>query len=933
MATPAGRKSGRLSPRARRAIIGAVVLLTVLLVGGRIAVSLYTETLWFAELGHARVYWSRLAATLLTRTLAALLGAALVFGNLWAVTRGIGPVHVRRRYGNLEIAEQVPRRLVVAGVVVVSLLAGWWLAEIVFDPAVALHAWMWTQRPEWGIADPVFGNDISFYVFSLPLLQRAVDLLLLVVIWTAMLVTIGYVLLGAIRWDSNRITILPGPLAHLGALAASMVVLFGVAWFIGRYALLFDGTGIGGALGYTDVHAGMPGRWAILLLSLFAGWSVLVGARRGNWIPVAIGAGTFLLGVIVFGTALPAALQKLRVEPNELGMEARYIGWNIASTRAAYALDRMRREPYAYSANAPTAAPAPAVLEGLPRWDPDPLQKVYNQNQATRSYYTFPRVDFDRYGPPGRQRQVAIAVREFSIAGMPEGARTWQTLHLNPQFVRGIGAVVSPAAGTRETGEPVTWLGNQGGELVARAADAPPELRIDNPSVFFGETMGEQVDYIVVNPGDSAFAGEAGRDFPAGIALGSPLRLLAFAWRFGEQNLLFSGELDSSSRIVYRRALIDRLRALAPFVLWDSDPLPVIHDGRVVWMLDGYTATSNYPLSRAIATENGGRVRYLRAAVKATIDAVTGRVAMYVVDGTDPLAETYRRAFPSLLRPLAEMPPGLQLHLRYPVLFLNAQASILQEYHVDDPRTFYAGQEEWEISKELGEGGELTAYRPSYLRVPLPPAAEPEFLLLLPFIARERQNMTALLVARNDAPHYGELVLLEMPPGELVQGPSQVQSAVEQDPLVAEQLSLWRRAGSDVDLGQLRVVPTGAGFLYMQPLFLSAQGNPIPELRRVIVSDGRSVRMEATLAEAVAGLAGEAANGGARAPGAARPDASASPADARAVTPDQVLDLLNRAERRLREGDFAGFGADLREVRRLLEEMERTGSVEGQAPL
>ncbi|HEX6589540.1 MAG TPA: UPF0182 family protein [Longimicrobiales bacterium] len=921
MAKAAGRKSGRLSPRARRAIIGAVVLLTVLLVGGRIAVSLYTETLWFAELGHARVFWSRLGATLATRATAALLAAALVFGNLWVVTRGIGPVHVRRRYGNLEIAEQVPRRLVHFGIVVVALLAGWWLAEIVFDPAVSLHAWLWTQRPDWGIADPVFGNDVSFYVFTLPLLQRAIDLLLLVIVWTAMLVAVGYVLLGAIRWESNRLTILPAPLAHLGALAASLVVLFGVGWFLGRYALLFDGTGIGGALGYTDAHARMPGRWAILLLSLFAGWSVLLGARRGTWVPAAIGVGAFLVGVLVFGQALPAALQKLRVEPNELAMEAPYIGWNIGFTRAAYGLDRMRREPYAYSAAAPTAAPSPAVLEGLPRWDPDPLQKVYNQNQTQRSYYTFPRVDFDRYGPPNDQRQVAIAVREFSTPGLPEGARTWQTLHLNPQFVRGIGAVVSPAAGTSATGEPVNWIGARGGQLVARADDAPAELRIDNPSIYFGESMGEHVDYIVVNPRDSMFAGQPGIDFPAGIPLDSPLRLLAFAWRFGEQNLIFSGELDSSSRIVYRRALVERLRALAPFVLWDSDPLPVIHDGRIVWMLDGYTATSNYPLSRAIATENGGRVRYLRASVKATIDAVTGGVAMYVVDESDPLAQTYRRAFPSLLRPIAEMPAGLQAHLRYPVLYLNAQASILEEYHVDDPRTFYAGQEEWEVSKALGDGGELTAYRPSFVRVPLPPAVQPEFLLLLPFIARERQNMTALLVARNDAPNYGELVLLEMPPGELVQGPSQVQSAVEQDPLVAEQLSLWRRAGSDVDLGQLRVVPTGGGFLYMQPLFLSATGNPIPELRAVIVSDGASVRMETTLAEAVAGLAGQAANG---APGTVPTPGPGTPAAPQpAVTPAQVLDLLDRAERRLREGDFAGFGADLREVRRLLEELDQ----------
>ena len=905
-----------MSARTRRGIVAAVVLLLVLLVGGRIGVTLYTETLWFAELGHAGVFWTRVAATVMTRLLATVLGGTVVFLNLWWATRGIGPVHLRRRYGNLEIAEQIPRRLVITGIVVASLLAGWWLAEVAFDPATALHAWMWTQRPDWGVADPVFGNDLSFYVFTLPLLVRIIDLLVLVVLWTFMLVVVGYVLMGAVRWEQNRLLVLPTPIVHLASLGAAILVLFGVSWFVGRYGLLIDGHGVSGALGYTDVHARMPGRIAILALSLLGAFGVVRGAQRGSWIPAATGVGVFLLGILVFGQAAPAALQKLRVEPNELAMEMPYLRWNIDFTRAAYGLDRIRRQPYEYAQTEGASAPPPAVLDGLPRWDPEPLQAVYNQNQATRGYYTFTRVDFDRYGEPGRERQVAIAVREFTAAGLSEGARTWTTLHLNPQFVRGIGVVVSPAAGTRETGEPITWLG---GLPVVRANDAPEELRIDNPSIFFGESMGE-VDYIVVQPGDSAFVGEPGRDYPAGVSLGSPLNLLAFAWRFGEQNLLFAGELDDDSRIVFRRVLNERVRALAPFLMWDSDPLPVVHDGRVVWMLDGYAATPNYPLSRALATENGGGVRYMRASVKATVDAVTGRVAMYVVDATDPLAETYRRAFPTLLRPIDEMPEPLRRHMRYPVLYMNAQASILEEYHIDDPSTFYAGQEEWQISRALGPSGELVAYRPGFVRVPLPPASDPEFLLMLPFIARERQNMTALLVARNDQPAYGELVLLEMPADQLVQGPSQVQSAIEQDPIVAQDLSLWRRAGSDVDLGQLRVVPSGSGFLYMQPLFLSAQGNPIPELRRVIVSDGRSVSMQPTLVEAVAGLAGAAA-GGARPARGDDPGAEPRPG-ATALTPAEALELLDRAERRLRQGDFAGFGNDLRELRRVLEEME-----------
>lgn len=902
-----------MSRRTRRIVIGAIVFLLLALIGGRVGVALYTETLWFRELGYGGVYWTRLGATVLVRATAAILGGAAVLANLWWATRGIGPVQIRRRYGNLEIAEQLPRRLLFIGIVVVSLLAGWWIAEVAFDHAAALHVYLWLERPAWGVPDPLFGHDLAFYAFTLPVLRHALQYLLLLTLWTVALVVIGYVVMGSIRWENNRPVLNQAPLVHLASLAAAMIALFGVAWWLGRYELLMNGSGVGGGLGYTDVRARMPGQWAVLALAGLACFMVVQGARRRNWLPPAVGIGMLLLGAIVFGQVLPAMLQKLRVEPNELAVEAPYIRWNIEFTRRAYGLDRLTRQDFRYARTDAPPVPSAAVLDGLPRWDLEPLREVYNQVHTTRGYYTFADVDFDRYGPAGAQRQVAIGVREFTASGLTEGARTWQTLHLNPQFVRGVGAVLTPASETRESGEPVTW---SVGIAVERGSDAPSPVELENPSVFFGETMGEGADYIVVQPGrDSVFGGQPGRDFPEGISVGSPLRLLAFAWRFGEQNLLFSGALDDDSRIVFRRQIGDRLRALAPFVMWDSDPLPVVHAGRIVWLVDGYTATADFPLSRPIATTGGSRVRYLRSSVKATVDAVTGAVGIYIVDPDDPIAEAYRRVFPSLLRSVDDMPDGLRQHLRYPRLFLNAQASILTEYHIDEPRTFYSGQDVWEISKALGPGGELAQYEPIYVRVPMPPADEPEFLLMLPFIARERQNMTAIIVARNDPPHYGELVLLDLPVREQIPGPSQVQSAIEQDPAISEQLSLWRRGGSDVDMGDLRVVPTGTGFLYMQPLFLVATNNPIPELRAIIVSDGRSVSMEPTLPEAVAGLAGAAASRAAR---AVAQDAPARPA----VTAGDALDILDRAERRLRQGDWAGFGTDLGELRRLLESWE-----------
>ena len=386
--------------------------------------------------------------------------------------------------------------------------------------------------------------------------------------------------------------------------------------------------------------------------------------------------------------------------------------------------------------------------------------------------------------------------------------------------------------------------------------------------------------------------------------MGSLPRMLAFAWRFRDKNLLFSGELSEESRFVFRRSIHERVREIAPFLFWDPDAQPVISGGRIHWILDGYVASSTYPLARRLEFPAAGSIRYLRNSVKAVVDAVTGRVTLYRVDDDDPILATYARIFPGLIEPQSEMPAELRAHLRYPTLFLLAQAEILKEYHVDEPLAFYAGQDLWQLPH--GFGSAAAVYRPIHSLMKLPAEDDVEFLLPIPFIARGRQNMTALLVARNDPPNYGQLVLLELPRDQQVPGPNQVAALMEQDPAISPQLSLWRQAGSEVNLGYLRVLPLEDAFLYLQPIFLSARESSIPELARVVASDGRSVTMATSLEEAVRQLRSpmdppraEARGEGGEAPAMPGVEGEWS---------RRALELMNEAEQRLRSGDWAGFG-------------------------
>lgn len=893
-----------------RRLVGLVIAaLIIVLIISRALVGFYTDALWFEQVGFGSVFWTRFKVDVVTRAAAALFAGFIVLGNLWIVTRQLGPVHVRRRYGNLEISEQIPRNLVRVGIVIASVLAGWWLSGVKFGGGMSLTILTWLKRAPWGATDPLFGHDLSFYVFSLPVLYQFVEFLMLVALWSLVLAALGYALVGAIRVRDNRVQIDSSPRVHTVVLLATLLVLVGVHLWIGRYAVLMHGTGFNGAIGYTDVHARLPAQRITAILAVLAGLALIYSALRRTWLPaIAMGALLFVAG-IGGGMLYPSFIQKFRVDPNEFRFEEPYIRWNIDFTRRAYGLSNVTRLPYDYKRLGAQPPELANRLDEIPLWDLEPLQTAYNQLQIIFPYYHFASLDYDRYATANGTRQVAVGVREFLPTGLPENSRTWQNLHFDPKFIRGLGATVVPAA-VMQRGEPPTWLANL--NPIELAADAPPQLALTDPSVYFGETMD---NYIVIRKDTSLTTPSTA------IPLTNTLRVVAFAWRFADKNLLFTGNLTQGSHLAFRRRISERVRTIAPFIAWDPDPYPVISGGHIVWIIDGYSATTAFPLSRRIDVDQVGGVRYLKNTVKATVDAASGVVRLYRFDQTDPIVATYANAFPQLFANADAMPADLRAHVRYPWLYLQEQAGVYGHYHLTNPDAFYRAEDVWSMpqSADAGTGG--LPFRAVYQMMTVPGEQTEEFVLTAPYIARQRQNMTALLIARNDGANYGELRMYELPRNQLVPGPAQVHAIVEQDPTISQQLSLWRQAGSDVNIGHARVVPIAGSFLYILPLFLSAQGSPIPELQRIIVSDGVRTSMANTLTEAVAGMFGTTAVAPAATAAAqpARPGAARPPVPL-AAWPRQALDLLDQAERALRAGDFAGYGERLKELRRVLEQ-------------
>ena len=895
-------------------------LLAIVLVG-RVAVNAYTEILWFDSLGYSSVFWTRVLWGYGLKVLIAVLVGAVIFLNLRFIARSLGGIRIKRSVGDLVISEQLPEAVVVAGVGLFSALFGAWVGAAV-PGTVGLNVLFLLNAPEWGVTDPFLGRDLNFFFILLPLLRNAVTLGLIIAFLVFTLAAGGYALTGSLQWGQGRLEIEDQPRVHLAVIIAVFCVVLAAQFWLSRYVLLLNGTsGVQGIFGFADAEARMPAYNILTALALCVSAGALWSGFKKRPLALIATSALLMVGGLAAGQAYPAFVQRIRVEPNELERESPYILENMRFTRMGFDLTDLDRREFDYAQGSTVDWQAAASqFDGLPVWSSQALLTTFRELEARFPYYDFPRVTVDRYQGPNGMVPVALSVREV----LPQGIQdpNWQNLHLRDDYIRGMGAVVSAAAARTPEGRPQMFVSGIPPEF--SASDATPQsLELTQPNVYVGA---RRQDYAVINPSEPDSANPEGKqpgiNFPAGIQLDSWLKTLALAGRFREWNLLpfVSSEVDRNSRFVFRRDVLERVGEISGMLLrYPEPPYPVIHEGRIVWILEGFTTTRSFPLSTLHDLDAGRPVAYARNSVKVTVDGVTGAVTFYVVDEADPLLRAYSSGFPTMFRPLADMPEGLREHIRYPRTMLSLQARVLFQYHQETARLFHGQQDVWALPQELAQGTTPVPYQPEYGLYRLPGEEEKDFLLTSVFVPRGRQNLTAILAASSDPERYGELVLFDVPVEDQVPGPRQVEALVEQDPLISQQFSLWRTGGSQVWTGHLHLVPVGRTLLYMEPVFLAAEEDAIPELRRFVVSDGYRVSMEETLSESIQALARIAGDTAPElTPGEGALDLPTLDVD---EWPAEALTLLDVADSALRDGDFQGFGEALDELRALLERL------------
>jgi len=905
--------------RAGRVLLLSAISLGVVMLVGRALAGLFTEVLWYRSVGYERVFWTRLAVEGGTKVLAGALAAVLAFLNFRVVARSLHGIQIRRKFGNLEIAERIPRRAILLGVTALSAFLGLWLGAA-FPDGAGMGLLLLFRAPEWGLVVPPLGRDVSFFVFTLPVLGGALTLGLALLFLLLSFSVAGYAATGSISARGGRLEAGALPWKHLSILGALFLLILAGRFLLAPFHLMLDGnSAVQGIFGFADYHARVPGYRILAAITLMAAGVAMRSGFRRRPAPLLTSGLAVVLGGLGLVQVYPSLVQRFQVEPNELVRETPFIEANIRFTRIGFGLDRLQRRDYDYAPEVVAdLGIAASQFAGLPIWTPDALLTTFRQVEARFRYYDFGRVTVDRYPSSDGVTPVAVAVREIDPLGIEDP--NWQNLHIRTRFQAGMGAVAAAANQRTPEGRPLMLV--SGIPPVSTLDPRAPEgLVFTDPSIYFGPRA--QL-YAIVSPDSVGSPVGTDRRMPAGIELSSLLRKLALAWRVREANVLFASEVSPESRFVFRRSVVERASAIAPFLRFLGPPYPVLHEGSITWILDGFTATRNFPISTARILPGAGAATYLRNSVKVTVDGVTGETQFYRVEEDDPLLEAWSRVFPSLLRPFEEMPSPLQAHILYPRELLEVQAGVLLQYHQGTAPRLHGQQDVWAIPQELSQGSRPVPYVPEYGAYRLPGEDDPEFLLSTVFVPVGRQNLTALLAARCDPQRYGELLLFDILVEEQVPGPRQVEALVEQDPVISQQLSLWRQGGSQVWSGHLHIVPVGRTLLYMEPIFLAADADAIPELRRFVVSDGRRVVMEPTLEEAMMALALASGTGGS-VPGGTEVSALPAPAPG-GSWPREALELLEEAEDHLRRGDWAGFGRALEALRALLRDLAtRTG--------
>ena len=752
----------------------------------------------------------------------------------------------------------------------------------------------------------------------MPFLDLARYLALAVVVLSLLASAAAYVVAGTLALDPVR-----GPVVgddarrHLGLLIAGVFLLLAWGAYMDVPRILTTPAGIIHGASYVDVVLRIPALRALLVVTVVcAGLSVLTAMTSRNT-PLVAAVGLYAL--VTVGVNVGAvAVQRLIVTPDEQQREAPYIVRNIEATRQAFGLETIDARDLSGDATLTAAdiANNTETINNVRLWDHEPLLDTFGQLQEIRTYYDFVSVDNDRYLIDGEYRQIMLSSRELNSDSLPN--RSWVNEHL--QYTHGFGVAMGPVNQVTEEGLPVLFI-----------QDLPPtssvDLSVDQPSVYFGELTN---GYVIVNTDTDEFHYPEGDDNVStrydgagGVALSSLVRQLLFAVRFRDYEILVASQLGNDSRILYHRNILDRVTTIAPFLQYDGDPYLVISEGRLVWMLDAYTISDQYPY--ATPATNG--INYIRNSVKIVIDAYDGTTTFYLADATEPMAKTLQAIFPGFLHPLDEMSDDLRAHIRYPEELFSLQTAIYSTYHMTNPEVFYNREDQWEVPVIDNE-----QMQPYYTIMRLPGESEAEFIQMLPFTPRGKNNLAAWMVARSDGDQYGKMLVFQLPKQKVIFGPSQIVARINQDQEISPQITLWNQQGSEVIQGTLLVIPIEEALLYVRPLYLRADGGRIPELKFVIVAYQNQIVMEKTLELALNRMFGDSPSPGSLPAGAilAAAELPAETGAAPPLAPGTATNPLvtaatahyRRALDAQRQGNWAEYGDEIEQLGAVLERLE-----------
>ena len=912
-----GRRRGTARrPPSRRGVVITIIVFLLLLVPILLLPlnEFLTDLLWFRSLGLEDVYLRRYTAGFWAFVAFFLIFFVIALPNLY-----------------LALRPQVPRIVVDQGSrssALAQTLRLLWVPAIpaFFFGLAGGDQWdellRWLNAVPFGVTDPLFGRDVGFYFFTLPILEFVRGWGIAAVLVIAAGVVAIYAVRGVISVATSTITradlgvagrtalALARPArAHLSVLGGLFLLLIATGYVLDQYDLLFRTEPVLTGAGFASVNARIP---ALTILTFIVGIAALACFANAFARTLWVLAGSIVLwfaATVLINGVYPAVVQNFVVAPDQLNKERPYLERNIAATRAAYSLDKIEESLFNV-ADTPSQAEATrefADTLSVRLWDYRRLLSDFDQIQALRQYYDFQDVDVDRYAIGGREVPIMLSARELNTVSLP--AKTWVNLHL--QFTHGFGAVMTPVGGVAAEGRPLFLV-----------KDIPPqgEPKIDEPRIYYGELTN---DYVIANSASEEF------DYPqegtdartrysgkGGVGISSLWDRLLFTLRFGETNVLFSDQIRSDSRILFHRNISDREKLIAPFLEYDKDPYLVVADGKLWWINDAFTTGARYPYSESFAalgraTVAGGRLNYIRNSVKVVTNAYDGSISYYVVDETDPVVRNLRAIYPSLFKSLAEMPQSLKDHLRYPEDLFSTQSQIFAIYHMTDIDNFYNRGDAWRIANEVQEQGSAKApIEPYYVTARLPGSDRKEFILFVPMTPAggQRDNMVAWIAGRADAPDYGKLRVLRLPQDRQISGPLQTEGRIDADATIKQQLTLLcpLGSGSQCFRGNLLVLPVGNSFVYVEGLFVQATQSKIPELQRVILATQGRVVMAPTFEAALDALFGQGTTP------TQPPPVTTPPAGNIAQLVKAASDHYQQAQDALKRSDFAEYGRVLK---------------------